>query len=394
MSDANRVGFVYEASESDGTPITPAGDGVEIPFSGESLAHETTRVISEIIRNDRQVKARPRVGIAASGDVNFELLYAAFDQFFEAALQSVAWTGAVADVTGSDIEATASQEFISSTVSAFAGLAGLIVRVSGFANAANNGFFRVDTVTTTTLADDTINVSKGTPVAEGVGPAITVESSQYITNGTRQQVFTLQREYGDLATEFVKYNNMVVDTLALEIAPEAILSGSFGFQGQREESATATFVSGSLTSAPDNPVFSAVDNVPRIVEGVSDEIAADQVITALAINLNNNSRGITGIQRLGPVSQGSGRADITGTLSMFYLDKGLADKHLDDTESALFIVMEDENNQAYIIELPSVRYDASPRPAGGPDTDVSVEMTWGASMDATLGFTMRMHRLA
>lgn len=394
MSEANRVAFVFEASESDGTPITPAGDGVELPFSSDSLTQETDRQNSELIRDDRQVKDRIRTNVSTSGDLGFELLYAAFDQLFEAALQSVAWNGALGDASGTDIQATASNEFISGTVSTFTGFAGRVVRVSGFANAANNGFFLVDSVTTTTLTDDTLNVSQGTLVVEAAGPSITIEASQYITNGVRQQVFTLEREYADLSSNFALFTGMVIDAMAMEINAEGIVNGTFSWVGKTEASTSATFVSGSLTAAPDNPVYNTIDNVPRIREGDTDEIAADECATAVTINVANNSRPRNCIGKLGPDSYGSGTAEVTGTLTMFYATKTLADKHLNDTASSLFIVLEDSSNQAYIIEIPQLKYDGSPRVAGGLDTDVSVELTWGAYRHATKGYTIRIHRLA
>lgn len=394
MSEANRVGLVYEASESDGTPITPAGDGVELPFSSESLAQETSRVNSQLIRNDRQIKDRIRTNINAAGDIGFELLYAAFDQLFEAALQSVAWSAAISDVSASDIQATGSNEFISGTVSTFTGFTGRVIRVSGFANAANNGYFRVESVSTTTLTDDTITVSKGTLVVEAAGPSITIEVAQYITNGTRQQRFTLERDYGDLTNELARFTKMVIDSMSLEVNAEAVMTGTFSFVGEKEASQTTSFVTGTLNAAPDNPVFNSIDNVPRIREGNTDEIAADQCVTALTINVANNSRARNCIGKLGPDSYGSGTAEVTGTLAMLYADKALADKHLNDVESELFVVLEDANGQAYILEIPKLKYDASPRVAGGPDTDVSVELTWGAFRHPTLDFTFRMHRVA
>lgn len=395
MSEANRVVLRYARFESDDTPITPAGDADELPFSSESLGQETDTVNSELIRDDRQIADHVRTNVSVSGDINFELLYAAFDDLFEAALQSVAWTTPNADITGSDIAASDSpNEFVSTTVSKFTGVpVGSVVRTSGFATAANNGYGRVTAVSTTTLTDDTLEVEKLDLTTEAAGAAVTFEFSGWITNGTRLQLFDFEREYKDLTSEFVFFDDLVIDQMTLDIATEAIMTGGFTFMGKTEASAAATFVSGTSNAAPSNPVFNAIDHVAKIVEG-DVNTAFGQCVTAINMTLSNNMRERNCVGTLGPDSHGSGTVEVSGTLSMYYESKTIADKHLNFTTSELFIVLEDDNNQAYIIELPKVKYNTGPRGAGGLNQDIVIELGFAAFLDSALGYTIRIHRLA
>jgi len=85
MSDANRSTIAYIAESTWGTtPGSPSFKKMRI--TGESLMHEKTTVLSEEIRDDRQNSDLVQVAAQASGSVDFELSYLAFQPFLAAAL--------------------------------------------------------------------------------------------------------------------------------------------------------------------------------------------------------------------------------------------------------------------------------------------------------------------
>ena len=87
MSDSNTSTLAYVAETTWGnTPASPALKKMRI--TGESVMHEKDTVISEEVRDDRQVSDMPEVGSQASGSVNFEMSYEAFQPFLEAAFFS------------------------------------------------------------------------------------------------------------------------------------------------------------------------------------------------------------------------------------------------------------------------------------------------------------------
>lgn len=61
-------------------------------ITGESLKQDTTVVVSEEIRSDRQIADIIRTGVGASGGIDFELSYATFDDFLQAILFSDGWS--------------------------------------------------------------------------------------------------------------------------------------------------------------------------------------------------------------------------------------------------------------------------------------------------------------
>ncbi len=173
-ADANQVSLSYRRKDSAGVVVGMIDEWRQLKFTADGLKQTTDTVPSTTIRDDRMVEEIVRTGAQVDGDLAAELRYKIYDEFLQELLQSLPWTS-LAAISGTDIQATAAEEYISGTVNAFTGLAaGDIVEVSGFVDPANNGFKRVISVTTTTLTDDTLTVELPDLVVEAAGPSVTI----------------------------------------------------------------------------------------------------------------------------------------------------------------------------------------------------------------------------
>ena len=146
-SATNRVALAFVEEVTFGvTPSTPTLE--EIRYTGESLKQSTTVARSTEIRSDRQVPDVVRTQVGADGDVNFEL-YAGdpMEKFVGYALQAGA---KVAGSTGASLTVTVvatAGTFTASTGTPFAGgAAGEWIKMSGFAAAGNNGYYRIRSI--------------------------------------------------------------------------------------------------------------------------------------------------------------------------------------------------------------------------------------------------------
>lgn len=374
----------------------PTGEFTRLPITSESLAQTTESANSTIIRQDRQIRDVVRTGIQAEGDVSYEFISQVFDPFFEAALQSVKFTEKLADLTVTTIEAIATDTFRSSVNHAFANLAvGSMIRVTGFVDPANNKFFRVLTVGDGGGGfNNEITVEGGTLVTEAAGASVTFEFGEFVTNGTRVKKFDIEKEYTDLAAaeSFAFLDGLLVNSMSLDMAADAILTGTIGFMGQKEVSAAATAATVSLTEPPENPVVNAVDDVLDIREGGLGTTASFEAIS-LGISIGDNLRARKIIGTVTPESFGSGTFDLTGTLTAFFETKAILDKYLAFTESELWAFIEDANGIVYVIEIPRVKYTSGTRVASGQNTDIIADLAFSAFRDDVKGYTLRIHRI-
>lgn len=382
MSDANRVGlsFVEESTfgESPGTQMK------DFRWTGESLKQDTDSTTSSEIRSDRQITDVIRTNLRASGDINIELSYQAYEEMIEAALLSANITSEVT-VASSDtgVSAAASDNSLNHTSSwDNTPNAGDWIRIDGFTgDTSNNGYARVVSATSSKII-----VSQKTLVDDAAGEAVSVKVGQMMTNGTTARTFHIEKGFTDLSNEFVTYGGMMPDTFNLAIAVEAIITGSFSFLGKSETSQTATTGTGSNAAAPTNDIMNAIDNVTAILENGSASFDATNFTMALV----NNLRARTKISALGAISIGTGSIGVTGSLEMYFTSKTLMDKYRAFTKTSLALVCEDNDGNGFVIDFPSIKFTDGNQNASGINTDVVANMEYTAYMDSTLGYTVRV----
>jgi len=387
MSDADRVGLAYYVESTYG--VTPAGNPTiqDLRYTSESLRQDTGSVSSAEIRSDRQVTDVIRTSVSSQGDIALELSYSAYDEWLQAGLLSAAWSSTATE-TDTDISAANTDNSLNTAGGDFVAdgfLANQWIKVSGFTgDTTNNGYMKIVSVATGKMI-----VSGKTLVDDAAGESVTILMGAQIVNGTTLSTFTIEKVFADLASEFALYNGCAIDSVALNIATEAIVTGTFGFMGKQAVSAAATFGDGSNDAAATNDIMNTVDDITSILEG-----QATYATTAFSMTLGNNLRTRLQVGTLGAVSVGTGKVALSGTLQAYYATKTLMDKYLNDTATSLAVVFEDGDGNAYIIDMPQVKFTSGQRVAGGENTDVIADMAFTAYREATEDITIRIARFA
>lgn len=377
MSDTSRVQLAYVPETSFGVQVT--GSNLQIlRITGESLKQDVASSQSKEIRSDRQVASIRRSRITASGGINFELSYGTYDEMLAAALMDDAWSMPETICSAATVSAEANGNKFTGTFTAPD--VGSWIKVSGFTNAANNGYFKVVAGSTSE-----ITVSGGTLVNEASATGITITQGAEIVNGTALQTFNLERKYEDLTSELSLFLGMAINSLSLNIPVEGEITGGLEFLGSSESSETASGGTG-YDAATTTEHMTALD-VQNLLEN-----QAAMSIRSFTLNLNNNLRQRAIVGSSGVLSIGSGRCIVSGTLEAYYASKAIYDKYLNGTATALALLLQDPAGNGYIIDLPAVKYTAGERPAPSADDDVMMTLSWAAYAHATEDVTMRIAR--
>lgn len=169
FADSNRASIrVIEESTWGTTPVS--GVTREIRLTSSALSAEKETVTSDELRADRMVSAITEVSAMSSGDINFEHSAGAQDEFLAAFLMG-AWSrpmtrdffkGQSVSVTGTN-EVTVAGKDVAGYLSS-----GRRIKLAGFSNAQNNGYFAISTVglvgadTVIVLVESTLVVEAGT----------------------------------------------------------------------------------------------------------------------------------------------------------------------------------------------------------------------------------------
>lgn len=383
MSDGSRAQVYYVEESSWGT--TPASALQELRYTSESLARSHGSKVSEEVRSDRQVTDVVRTAIEAAGDISFELSYGTYDDLLEGAMADD-WSSAIS-VTGtvhSAANADSSYNRSSGSYVTDGFVAGMWIRVSGFANAANNGLKRIETVAALKI------VVQSTLTTEAAGPSVTLKNGGQLVNGTTKKSYTLEKVFEDVA-EYMAFTGMRVAKAALNIKPGEVITGSFTFQGKNGVASGATVGTGSPTTANANGVVNAVDHIVAIREGGA---ATTLDVQELSLSIENNARSLAAVGSATPVEVGLGRCVVTGTMVCYFESRAIYEKFADQTESDFAIAVQDTAGNQIVLDIARLKFTNGEVLAGGNDTDVVVSLEFQAIRDATEDSTLTINRIA
>lgn len=182
-------------------------------------------------------------------------------------------------------------------------------------------------------------------------------STDVLKVGTTRRSFTFERKFADLDTaEYHRTEGAEINTMSLEIAPNAMVTGTFGVMGEDLTIATAEVASSTYSADVGNKPFDSFTG--SITEGGS----SIGTVTQITLNLDN------GIERQFVVGsdvtlQGADkRSNLTGTLTAYFTSKTLYEKFLNETESEIVLTLTDLDGNDLQIDIPRIKYTA-----GNPD---------------------------
>lgn len=364
------------------TPSTPAFQ--ELRYTGETLNHNIENVTSDEIRADRMTSDLIQVGAMNEGDVSLEMSYSSYDLLLEGVMAS-AW-GTPTDI----VDDTTIQVDSSSSVQAGSSIFGSLsvgdwVRISGFTNPLNNGFFKINAVTGTTLDFD-----QSTMAVESAGNNVSIYGGASIKNGVTPISYTFQKFLSDATTPtYIQYNGCRVGSLDLSFDTAAILTGSIGVMGTISTASDSPISGQSVLPATTTEVMNSVNNVSDIF--IDDAISA-YYFSSLSLNINNNLRGQSAIGSLPAINIALSRLSVTGSITFYFEDKSQYEKYINGTNLSLSFRVEDPTGNSYVFTLPNIEFSSGSITAGSLDTDVFMEAEFEAILDTATSAMVQIDR--
>jgi len=382
MSDSNRVQVSVLEESAWGT--TPNSAFSELPIVSGSMSESPSTVRSNQLRSDAQYAATKRVSVEPQAAFEFELQGDNLDTLIRAALRNSSsndWS-TNASYSASTVAAGASNTYEDSAVD-LTGVniaAGQWIYVSGFTEAANNGWKEVASVSTNTIT----LASGSTTTTEALGDAVTMVGS-YIRNGSDLTSFSVQMEYLDQTNLFRLMAGSRISSLGLNVASQSIITGNIGFSGKSMTRPTSKSGNGSVTAATANDVMSEVDSFDGFwIDGA--EVTTYEMIST-NLNISTNPRPQMGLGNLAKVGMQLGPLEVSGSME-FYLEDAnyatLQDMLLNYTSFELAWAVNDGNGHRYHVMLPKCYLTSEPGTVPGVDSDVLLSFDFSAE-PSTIG---------
>lgn len=383
MSSADLVKHKYIEEVTLGT--TPAAALRLINVVSSSIDGQIGTTVSNQISAARVETDLIRTEGSTSGDLGIEWSYGAYNDFVEGAL-GADWNTAFT-LTATDISAATADDSFNSVAAAWNTstiLPGYWIKVSGFANAANNGIFKVVSVTTAKI------VVAANLVTEAAGPSVTVKG-QSIRNGVTRKSYTIEREFSDLSNTFVSHTGMVPNTMNLAASVGSIVTGSFGFNGMTTTYATSTVGTGADLSAVSNDVFDPVDSMGDVV---IDGTVFAGCVRSIDLTTTNNTRNTQCLGSLYPTSITLGTLGVTGNIEIYFNNYTMIEKFLNGTSISLSYSFSDSAGNYLVVDMPNVKFNTGTLTGISKNSDVMTSLSFTALYDATAGYAIQFSSLA
>lgn len=345
-----------------------------------SMQERANRTRPGEIRSDMQVSPSVLQDIAASGGIQFAVSYANQDTVWPT-LFTGDWSTAV-NVSATDIAADDAGSQFTSTGTDFTAQnisVGQWIKVGGFTEAGNNGFFRV-----TSVAAGALGVSPAPGAAEAAGDTVTMVGSM-LANGTTVNTLAIQERFSD-SLGFM-YAGCIATGGQINAARGQFFSGTVDFTAKSEEKAAS--VVGTMGAAPSNRVMNTVGHMQALALGTLTTAKVNSLTTTITREGAGADYALGSANAVG-VRPGSFSA--SGQVEIYFADYSAYDEYKAETELATHYRVTDSAGNTYIVFLPKVVLGSVQRQRGGPNQPVMATFDFMAEPDAALGFTMAINR--
>ena len=204
--------------------------------------------------------------------------------------------------------------------------------------------------------------------------------------GTTRRSFTIQRKFADIATpEFHTYTGCEINTLALSVSPNSMVTTTFGIIGKDLSLATSQITGSTFASDVGNTPFDSFTG--SITEGG----ASIATVTAIDMTLENGIEPLFSVGSQTTNRPSIGRSRLTGTLTTYFESKSLYEKFLNETASSIVLTLSDVDGNDYIITIPNVKYNSGQPDVAGEGA-ITVAMEFIGLYDGTETSQIKIER--
>jgi hypothetical protein len=204
--------------------------------------------------------------------------------------------------------------------------------------------------------------------------------------GVIRRSFTFERIFSNLTVpEYHRYTGVEINTFNLSVAPDAMITGTFGTMAQDASIDTAIIAGATYPAATVTEPF---DSFSGTIDEGGSPIA---VVTSLEMSLENGLSPLFVVGSDVTVEPSIGKSRVTGTVTAFFQDKTLLEKFINETSSSLVFTLVDPAGNAYDFTLPNIKYTGGQPDVSG-EGEVTIALPFTALYDSTEGSNLTIER--
>ena len=177
--------------------------------------------------------------------------------------------------------------------------------------------------------------------------------------GTTRRSYTVERHHQDIG-KYLRSTGCQFNTMSLSVAPNSMVTGSFGIIGSGFTTSGSALGSSSYSAESTTAPFDSFSG--SIKEGGS----ASAIITALELNIDNGMEALYVVGSADTLLPSIGKSSVTGSVTAYFENTTLLDKFVAETTSSIEFTLTDAAGNDYIVLLPKVKYNSGNPEVSGP----------------------------
>jgi hypothetical protein len=191
--------------------------------------------------------------------------------------------------------------------------------------------------------------------------------------GVIRRSFTIERRFSDI-NEFIRYSGCEINTFNLTVAPNAIVTASFGVIGADQDPSN-TIVAGATYSTPQGGCpFDSFSGT--ILEGGSPI----GIVTSIDMTIENSIEPNFVVGSAITAGNTIGRSNVSGSVTAYFESVSLMNKFINETSTSLDFNLVSEAGDTLRFALPNVKY-GSGQPDVSGDGSVTISLDFQALYD-------------
>ena len=176
--------------------------------------------------------------------------------------------------------------------------------------------------------------------------------------GNLAKSFTIERHHEDIG-QYLRSTGCCFNSMSLSIAPNSMVTGSFGVIGKDFALATTGITGASYAAESTKKPF---DSFTGTISVGGSSIA---VVTALELNVDNGLEAQYVVGDATTLKPPLAQSNISGSITAYFEDQTLISKFVDETAAALVFTLNDGTSN-YSFNMPNVKFNSGNPEVGGP----------------------------
>ena len=214
-------------------------------------------------------------------------------------------------------------------------------------------------------------------------------STNVLKVGTTPKFFSIEDAATDI-TQFRLFTGMAVSSLAVSIRPNQMVTGTFSMVG-KDMSISGTSVDAVKTAPSGNAPFDAYSGALSIGDA-GGSLTAAAIVTGIDFTINNALAPTFVVGASTTPQLEYGMATVEGTITAYFENAALINRFLNETETALQVVVDDPTGSSdYTWLFPRVKINGADVPVDNPTSRI-ITLPFVALYDTTEATNLKLTR--